>query len=808
MVALECATPACIQVERQGPDGTGSADAAPPGGADAQDAHPAEVTPYDAGPADASGTCVLDCADPERYVPACHELVLDRELCACVAAALPDLVPCEGDGSCKVEVIDAKTCVCELVDLPDLAPCNDLDPCTTEDRCTAGLCAGKPLTPFEIRLACDDDNPCTADQCDPAGGCSHVEQPPGFSCDDGDPCTAGEVCEGATCGSPNQFVCGACDPGSPDTCEADQGDGDPCTGTLICASGWCRVDMGTVVTCPASTDPCADLTCDAATGACSTVAVADGTPCTDGSACTLDDACVGGACTGTPSADGACTCVGDAGCALFDDGNHCNGEVTCDDGVCLYHADTVVKCEGAGTVGCAVVGCNPKTGKCEGTFLDDGMACDDEDACTLGESCVAGFCGAAEAVGCGHLDSMCSLGVCDASVGCVEQPRVDGTACAASDACQVAAVCTSGACVSVGALDCDDLDACTADVCDPLTGCQHFGPAWPDCPAAGVCGAGPPIGCGPDGQYRCELEALPGWSSVDLCGDGLDNDCDGATDEAQCVAVGCAVGQASHGYGASMLGCHAPDLGAADVACAPGWHLCAWSEVASLAGGQPVPAGYWMAAAISWDEDTAGFSVADTTTGACQPFIGECGHARTVQAMTWPSIYKGSVAYAAEAWGCEAGSPTADCETVALDGVMCCVDACLEDVHCGDGDPCTDDVCDEATGACASTPHNAVSCPAQGVCAAAPPPVCDPDSGLYVCDLPGVPGWESSEASCDGLDNDCDGLTDANDPDLLAAPAPPCEKGGGVCAGISKDPAGHCQGGEVAAVRGRVLHPV
>ena len=711
-----------------------------------------------------------------------------------MAEPLPELVPCLGDASCKVEVIDAKTCVCELIDLPDLAPCNDGDPCTTEDRCTAGSCAGKPLTAFETGLACDDGNPCTADECDPEGGCAHT--PTGGTCDDGDPCTAGEMCDSTACGPPNQLVCGTCDADGADDCEASHGDGDPCTGTLVCQGGWCRLAPGTAVTCEQSDDPCAVLACDPGTGACGSVAVADGTPCTDGSACTLDDACVQGVCTGTPSPDGACTCVTDAECALFDDGNHCNGEVICVEGVCLYDPGTVVKCDGAGTVGCVVFGCNPVTGKCEGAFLDDGVTCDDGDLCTEGETCAAGFCGEGVALGCGHLDGTCLVGLCDSSLGCLAEGKADGTSCPITDACQVAAVCQAGACVTAGAIGCDDLDACTVDVCDPASGCQHLGPAAPSCPADGVCSAGVPVSCGEGGQYHCGFDVVSGWSPVDVCGDGLDNDCDGATDESQCVVVGCAVGVPAYGYGDSMIGCAAPELSAAELQCEAGWHVCGWSEVASLSAGQPVPEGYWMAAAITWDAAEAGFSVVDVTTGACQPFEGQCGHTRTLQAMTWPGIYEGSVAYAAEAWGCEAGEPTADCESVALEGVMCCVDACADDAACDDGDPCTGDVCDPATGACVSTPHNTVACPAQGVCADAGEPVCDPVSELYVCDLGALPAWEAAEVSCDGLDNDCDGLTDQSDPDLLAVPGPPCEKGAGVCAGATKDPAGHCKEGQ------------
>ncbi len=43
--------------------------------------------------------------------------------------------------------------------------CDDGDPCTEDDQCVDGLCAGAPVV-------CDDENACTTDLCDPAaGGC-------------------------------------------------------------------------------------------------------------------------------------------------------------------------------------------------------------------------------------------------------------------------------------------------------------------------------------------------------------------------------------------------------------------------------------------------------------------------------------------------------------------------------------------------------------------------------------------------------------------------------------------------------------
>ena len=797
----------CVQVQRQPPQVVDGADAQ--GDVDGQ-SELSDLTPggdvalpaADGGPdadgdADAGALCALDCAAAEIEVPPCHVVLLDTEACECLVMLSSDVQPCLGDPACRVEVLDPETCACELVPVDDAVPCNDGNPCTHEDRCAGGTCLGKPLTSGEAALACDDQNPCTEDLCDPLESCAHY--PTGGDCDDGDPCTDGEHCDGTVCTEPDQFVCGTCDVAAPDTCEADHGDGDPCNGTLICVAGQCRADVATVVTCEAGVDPCTQWACEPSTGECAATPRPDGFPCSDGSACTVDDACQEGACVGAPSSSGACSCAADEDCAVFDDQNLCNGQVLCLDGVCLFDATTIVHCGGTSAGACAITVCDPTTAACGAEWVPDETPCDDGDTCTGPGVCLSHLCQEAAPIDCSDLDGACVLGECDAELGCVASARADGHPCPVADACHAAASCAGGVCVQGEATDCADADACTIDVCDPVDGCQHLGPSWPACAEQGVCAAGVQVVCD-GGSYRCAPEQLSDWSPIDLCGDELDNDCDGETDEADCATSGgCAVGLATTSYGAGMTACAATGLLHAEAVCGDGWHVCTWSQLKAQAGSKPVPKGFWLAASVAWDAATQAWSAADSGDGACQEFEGECGQTHAVQAMTWPGQYQGAIAYAAEAWGCAAGEPTETCETVALAGVMCCVDACADDADCDDGDPCTDGVCEPATGECVTTPHNEVSCPSVGVCAAAPSPKCDPGTGLYGCDPSGVSGWEATEASCDGLDNDCDGLTDAQDPDLLALAGPPCGKAAGVCAGALKDAAVHCVGGKWTA---------
>ncbi len=77
--------------------------------------------------------------------------------------------------------------------------------------------------------------------------------------------------------------------------------------------------------------------------------LADGTPCDDGNACTMNDVCQGGICHGTA--------------------------VQCPD----------TPCHSVGT-------CDPPTGVCWYTPEADGAACDAGDTCTTGDTCQDGLC--------------------------------------------------------------------------------------------------------------------------------------------------------------------------------------------------------------------------------------------------------------------------------------------------------------------------------------------------------------------------------------------------------------------------------
>ena len=69
-------------------------------------------------------------------------------------------------------------------------------------------------------------------------------------------------------------------------------------------------------------------------------------------------------------------------------------------------------------------------------------------------------------------------------------------------------------------------------------------------------------------------------------------------------------------------------------------------------------------------------------------------------------------------------------------------------------------------------------CRDQGICAGVQAPVCQED-GTWQCFHDAVDGFENTELTCDGQDNDCDGTTDE---DILIGTWPDCGgETGGVC---------------------------
>jgi hypothetical protein len=84
---------------------------------------------------------------------------------------------------------------------PDGSSCNDFNACTQNDHCSAGACVGDPVV-------CPPPDGChEAPTCNPGPGCLSALKPNGTACDDGDPCTGDDACTLGVCAGTPKSAC-------------------------------------------------------------------------------------------------------------------------------------------------------------------------------------------------------------------------------------------------------------------------------------------------------------------------------------------------------------------------------------------------------------------------------------------------------------------------------------------------------------------------------------------------------------------------------------------------------------------------
>jgi hypothetical protein len=723
----------------------------------------------------------------------------------CAVGAAPQGVACGPESGCAEGACDGQG-ACRMT-LKDNA-CNDGSFCNGAERCDPGALGadGRGCTPGDLPTL-DDGIACTVDTCDEGLGevvhdnagcacagdedclgtacqpgacverlCVFSAAPVGTGCDDGASCTEGDACDeaGRCVGAPGA----ACDDGlfcnGSERCSPEAQGADAESGCVAGAAP--VVDDGIDCTADAC-DEAADMIahdnrgCACARdeecvgicqvgacveGACVFQAAPEGTGCTDGVRCTQDDTCdARGRCVGTPTD------------ALCGNGRFCDGAEVC----------------APGRPGVDANGCNPGVAP----DLNDGIACtadacDEErdlithdpaacpcqrDADCLGEACQVGACvNFACVYSPAEVGAACDDGIdCTGNDRCDAQRRCAGLAedarCADEDLCDGAEVCNpanQGAdargCVAGAPLEPDDGIACTADACDPATGELSHTPMNCECVAPSDCPA-----------RACQVASCERYACVYVvAAQGVSCDDD----------VDCTVEDACDGRG----GC----AGRADDGVCANGDLCDGVEVCNPVNQSADARGCVVGVSVVVDDGI------DCTADACDPTTGFVSH-----------VPQGDCGCAVDG-DCVATCQVGDCVNFACvfapmpvgarcdDGIECTLnDACDDQQRCQSGAP-QDFLCQDGlvcNGAERCAPGEAGD-PGDG-CAAGdepPPPVGLPECAVVACVEPdGVTvdyaacceGVEQEgrygEMACrDGLDNDCDQLTDAQDPDCDFVP--------------------------------------
>lgn len=344
---------------------------------------------------------------------------------------------------------------------------------------------------------------------------------------------------------------------------------------------------------------------------------------------------------------------------------------------------------------------------CEG--LPDDSTCDDLNACTIGERCLAGRCAAETALSCDD-GNPCTDDTCRPTEGCVYLSNL--ALCDDGDPCTTRDRCAAGLC-RPGVFACDDNNSCTRDTCGPDGACTHIADDSLGCDDGSACTSGD----------RCE---------GGLCRPGGEDGCAAAS---PCTETRCGEdGRTCLSTNLDGLSCDDGDACTAGDQCQgglcrPGLAIrCGWDSECALFRCDrrdgciletPLAAGRTCS-----DDDRCTTGDRCDGAGFCVPQApAECddGNPCTEDSCdgTWGCSYVSTTGPCDDQSRCTTNDACqfGQCRGSAIacnDQNACTADSCdplvgcqFLPVVCDDGNPCTTDLCDPALGCV----HTASACP-------------------------------------------------------------------------------------------------